>query len=709
MKDGFIVQEDMGVLLNYFSANLPNFISLRQSGLWKEMENICKDRNSTFETFYLFGAFDILNLGISSNVNKLDEMQKIKSPQKIKGVIDYFIHYGLIASVYPGPFEFNRAVAQNPLVGITTLKIRGSAWDILYEKITNINVLKQKIGELFTKVIDKTKKECLKLNSQAYKALLLLSYNCEDAIIIIFTNSFEFNKRLTTNIRTLELKDFYPNLFSGNSKHIIASTHTILGMRLGNRAIPNPVIIRNNSFDSLNWLTFFEIRPGHLQNAINRILSFREREKLNIKVEPLVGRNDLIVYPVKSNHDINTFHRIHYKLIKHASINKSFESSETYISFPKLRKVESTEEPCKISLDAKGAIQELNNLIKLVEHKKSPLHNLEIESFLQIVRKLKYLLENRYLHDSFITLFLVIRRSIQEYCNLKVIPSRATLEILTGFIELCFATRYQGSPPVGETAVYPTLGYYSMGQKVLVLLDYLGNWILATFAIKLSLQKFYPKYIATINMNCPSATCVPIDSIGISFIFLPPRPLFHPEILLVTFFHELGHVVFKSFVGVLEEANNADDKTKEKLNILEEVFAEFFSVKILSNLQFDHYKAIMSSCLKSFNFKRGKRKNIFLKQKKDQINDAKLLADIIKDSNKYGNNKTIKRLSQTVQIKNLLICEKLFEFLAYIANWEENEVIVGVRTFLSSEQKQKEFWNLWILLNSKRGECYYNF
>lgn len=183
MKE-FIVKPDMGVLLNYFSAALPNFLRLPDSDLWKEMKGICRGGEATFETFYLFGAFDVLNLGVSSNVRKIDKMQKIKSQLGIRSVMDYFMHYGIVASLYPEPFNLKDVVKQNPLIGVITIKVRSIAWDSIYEKFRNITALEKKISELFNTAIEKTKKDCENLNSQKYSALLLLSYDCEDVVKI---------------------------------------------------------------------------------------------------------------------------------------------------------------------------------------------------------------------------------------------------------------------------------------------------------------------------------------------------------------------------------------------------------------------------------------------------------------------------------------------------------------------------------------------
>jgi hypothetical protein len=706
----FIVKPDMGVLLNYFSATLPNFLKLPDSQLWREMKRICRNGKATFETFYLFGAFDILNLGISSDVKKLDDMQ-IKPHQEIKGVMDYFIHYGIVASLYPGPFDFKDAVNQNPLIGIITIKVRSTAWDEIYERFNNIDLLKRRISVQFKNAIKKTKNECSTLNSNTYKALLLLSYDCEDVIIVLFTGSFQFIKRFTTNIRTLELPDIHPELSSRDVKHIIASTNTILGMNL--KSQDNTLIIPqvyDNKFDKINWITLFEVRPGHLQHAKNAVFRIAKKSRLKLHINPLVGRNDLIVYPKEtSGCDLNVFLETHYKLINGLSRNKSIESSETYISFPELDKVESKRGPKKISSDARLITTKLTELIKKIEE--SSLNKLERESFIQIVRKLAYLLEDRYLHDSFITLYPVVSRAIRGYLNLEMRNTGATLETLTGFIELCYATRYQGSPPIGETAVYPTLGYYSLGQKVLILLDYLGNWIIKNFAEQLTVRKFLPQYIATINMNCPAGTCVPIAGIDLSFIFLPPRPIFHPEILLTIFSHELGHVICKSLIAAKEikKRLESNPEVMEKLRRLEDLIAEFFSAKMLSNLDFDKYeKNVMRLCLKSFEFK-GTCKKYMEDMKKEHIAGAKKLLEFLNDSNTQDSKKAIVQFSDLLKIDDLFISKRLFELLQFIATWQVDEVINRVRIFLSSTNKQKEFWNLWILLNSQRGECYYSF
>ncbi len=720
MKKRFIVKPGMGVLLNYFSAALPDFLKLPSSDLWKEMKEICRGKKATFETFYLFGAFDVLNLGISSDVKKLDAMQRIKSDKETEGVMDFFMHYGMVVSLYPKPFDFTEAVKLNQIVGIITIKIRSSAWDEIYEKFDSIDALKKIIKVRFKNAIEETKNRCSSLISKHYKAILLFSYDCEDVIIILFTNSFQFIKKFTTNLRTLELPDIHPDLSSNKIKHIIASTNTILGrqMYLGskNNNLLNHTQINGNNFDKLNWLTLFEVRPGHLQHAKNSIDRIAKKWKLDWYVNPLAGRNDLIVQPKKSLEcDLNAFLETHYKLINGLSKNKSIKSSETYISFPQLDEVESKKVPKKLSSDIAPIIPKLTELINKI--KDSSLNKLEQESFIQIVRKLKYLLEDRYLHDSLITLYPVISRAIDEYLNIEVHNTGATIEILTGFIELCFATRYQGSPPIGETAVYPTMGYYSLGLKALILLDYLGNWIIKNFAKQLTLKKFYPHYIATININCPAGTCIPIKGIDLSFIFLPPRPIFHPEILLVTFFHELGHVICKCVISTkdikkrFEKLEREDSELVEKLIAKireeEEKIAEFFSAKILSNLDFDKYeKDIMRLCLKSFEYK-GVCKEYMNKMKKEHIRGAKKLLKFLNESKSLDPKAAIDRFSGLIGIDDPLICRRFFELLKFIDKLQEDKVIDKTRLFLTSTDKHETFWNLWILLYSQRAECYY--
>ena len=67
---------------------------------------------------------------------------------------------------------------------------------------------------------------------------------------------------------------------------------------------------------------------------------------------------------------------------------------------------------------------------------------------------------------------------------------------------------------------------------------------------------------------------------------MPPRPLFHPEILLVIFLHELGHVICKCFMAaedIRNELNSLGENAGEVIKNLRdfEEIRGIFSAKIL--------------------------------------------------------------------------------------------------------------------------------
>lgn len=703
MNNNFILQPNMGILLNFFSVRSSFLSDFPIQKLWEEMNDICKDGRSIYDTFYLFGAFDLLNVGISSDIKALDAMQKIKSYEQIKGVMDFFIHYGTIIHIFPKPFDFYQTVKKSPLIGITSIKIRLEIWREIYKIKKDIEGVKREVINLFTKALAKTIKK-RPVDASDYNAIIILSYDCEDIIIIFLSKSYEFNKTFISNFRSLEFKDINQKFISRQIKHIVANSNTILGAHLQSTKRDLIVFPRvDNTHDKINWSTFIEVRPGHLRHAKNEISKLLDHKFI---IEPTVGRNDLIVRPQDNQGvDLNNFFVTHSKFTKKLPPNKSIISLETYISFPNLRDIETNKRqehlyPAVLSIE-----KEIHNLLKRIKCSKK-IHKLEKESFSHIVRKLKYLLEDRYLQDSFITLSPIVFRGIQEYLKLNAKKRSATFGIWTGLLELCYATRYQGSPPIGETAVYPTLGFYSSGQKVLVLLDYLGNYIIKLITKKIGLKKFYPQYIATININCPSGTRITNDIIPTSFIFLPPRPIFHPESLMVIFLHELGHVIWDCFIlsaAMRKEFKIAHNQAAltSSCEELADAVAEFISIKILSNLDFNTYKNIMKSCLKLFEAE-GQQKIFLKKMKQTHIKEAMELSKLLSGPD------NLERFCKTYKL-NSSAGKLIYNFLSNIQELVDDEIVTKVRHFINSDDKLNELWNLWIPISLINGKCYVQF
>jgi len=682
----FMVKPFQGIILNYFSLYLNHMPTTKS--IWESMSNIIKHGEAGFALFYTFGTFDITLLGISDNWNTLYEMRRAEAYQKVEGVMDYFIHYGIVLSAYPEEFDFNKAISENSIMGIVTVKIRTDVWSKRLKNIKDVVELRKILKIIIERLIEETKEQ-IPIDSKRYRAILVESFESEDLSIIFLTESMQFVKLFSTKIRALELKDIMPKLPLEEAKirHIIVSTTTIFGININKEF--KKIFPQKNNYDKLKWITMFQVRPGHLQNAIDSILELSKKDKSNLEANPIAGRNDLIVYPKKNAETtITKFLNAHLSLTDGLVDNFSFLTSETYISFPQLHKVETEERPSNLypPLSIKKEIQELIDDIKNDEN----LYILERETFIQMVRKFGYLLENRYLQDSFSSISPLIFRGIREYQKLKIkrFDESLLLDIWSGLVELCISTRYKGLPPIGETAVSSTLGFYSTGQKLLVLLDLLGNKMLKTIAENYNDFTIDPMYIATINTNVPSPTTVPVFATGTAFIMLPSIPLSHSEFLIISFFHEIGHVLFKSFKMQLNFENNKIFKTFQEL---EEPFADFFVIKTIFDLKWEDYKESIKDMLLNLNFESITSEALY-NEKMGNINKAKDLYDTI-----Y---KTLDRLPHSKKIKNLFHSISRLDIL-------EVKILDTIKSIINAKNYQK-VWDLWMYLYSQADSCFYS-
>jgi hypothetical protein len=708
MNNYLKLEPDMGVLLNYCSIGLPHFFSVFNSPLWHELSKICKNQRAVSETFYLFGAFDLLNISISQDVNELDKIQTIKSYQKIKGVMDFFIHYGLIVSLYPSEFTLQSAIKENPLIGIINVKIRDEVWQKVYKKSKDSSGLKNFVNKLSDKVFADTINK-YQSNAQDYKIISMLSYDCEDLIFIIFAKSYLFIKFFATNLRTIELNELMKQPKSLKVKHVTVSTNTIFGFNLkiqdNKLKLIQPIIDQNGRIpEKIRWYSFFKIRPGHLEYAQNRL---KELSKNKIEILPIVGRNDLIA-SVEKAVSLSMFFSQHFSIMSNLSETRTFISSETYIAFPNHTNLESNKRPGPIRPSKIFKDTKLGRLMIDVEKSRN-INKLEKYSFIHTIRKMAFLLDDRYLQDSFTTLFPIVFRGIKKYLNLGTSHSGPTFGLWTGLLELAYATRYQGSPPIGETAIYPTLVFYSLGQKIQILLDYLGNWIFKKFCESLGDDAIEPQYIVTININCPSGTIVPVFPLPISFIFLPPRPLFQIKILMLIFFHELGHAIFDSFLAsqsITAELQSVRSRKKSMelnklLRDLEETFAEFFSAKFMSNLNFGIYREINDEFLESLELK-GQQLDYVKVSKTIDIEKAEVLYKYLKK------NQPMKNVKKHIKINNDKFVSLFIKLLNSVANFDGHSITNKLEEFISTNKQHIKFWDLWMVLNANREACYYS-
>jgi hypothetical protein len=626
--------------------------------------------------------------------------------------MDYFAHYGTILSVYPEVFSFNDALRKNKILGIINWKIRHEVWSEVFKTQNSLAKIRNNFTGLLSNICAQSVKESSKKggNNSGSKIAWVLSTGHEDIILVVLTRSLQFPKFLSTKLRSIEFKDLIPSQRKkSNIKHITVSTYTVLGAQIkkGDFIYEYPKgTISKQMQDQLKWDSCFSVRPGHLENAASALESKR------LRVYPVAGRYDIIASSRFDRKITSTqFLRSHHRLIGELKNNRSILSSETHLSFPNLRGIETQKEPGKLkaSLPILPDINSLNQYI----YESSNLHILEKESFAQIIRKLQYLLEDKYLRESFMTLTPVIFSGVRQYVKLKIetYEMSPTSDLWTSLVELCFATRYKGSAPAGETAVSPTLGDYSTGEKCLTLLDLLGNRIIKSIITKYPTVKLKPLYVANISISSPTSASVPTIPIPTVFILLPPRPLFYPQFLLLTFCHELGHVIFNSF------SLSVGAKLRyEVINVvkrLAEPVAELFSIKMLSNMDFDKHKKITKTVLGTLKMKRTLYNKLY-STKCQQIDLGKALYEIAKC--RVGETDIRKLIvtelkEQKVKTEELLadigaIAKALVGYINFLDCWDD-EIIQKVREFFSSKDTQEEFWNLWTYLYTLGMQCYF--
>jgi len=690
------LENEQQVLLNYFSMYLNNMTNLEP--LWGRMKETFRDRKScTFSFFYLFGATDVLLLGIG-NENDLIKMKNMATTdENLQGVKDFFVHAGLIIDLYPNEFDFIDAVTENPVIGIVTVKIREEVLECIYRGYDNFEKMSQFLSKLFRDTINKTRKECA-IGSSEYRVILLLSYEIEDAKLIFLTNSFQFVKKFAINLRSVQLKDIRVRKTANKLKikHIIASTNTVLGINLlreNNRLYFRR--INKNEFDRINWWTDFEVRPGHMRSAIETIEKAAKNSRNKLNICPIAGRNDITAYHHKNlQYSLQRFLKCHYSLFNTSLGNRYIISSETNICFPGIQKTECRERP-NISISDPQIDSNFKNMLRDINVSKN-LHLLERESLTNIVKKLQYLLNDTYLEGSFTSFVPLIKESIGNYLKIpvgdKLSEKTIDLEFLTSFIELSYIVRYQGLPPVGETAVCPTLGTYTMGQKLLPLLDYTGHYLLYNLAKKLGSHKFQPQTILTTSINPYIGTHIPCPSLNVAFIQLPVNPLIHHDIALLTFFHELGHSVYNSFC-LATSLRNLDETVKRHLGKYAETFAEFYSCKVLSDLDFNRHEELNNRVLKQLEFRSESFEEVF-RLKKKQIQKSQ---------------KTFQKGPSKVKTKVLKLVKS---WMRSIGSYDD-EILPKIRVLLNKDSSFiKEFWNLWIFLNNQRRNylyCLYSF
>lgn len=353
---------------------------------------------------------------------------------------------------------------------------------------------------------------------------------------------------------------------------------------------------------------------------------------------------------------------------------------------------------------------------------------MERASFTQIIRKLEFLLDDRYLQDSFLTLFPLIKIGILEYLSLsfkeKLALENKSLDLFSVLIECCYTNRYRGNPSFGETAVLPTLGYYSVGSKVLVLLDFVSNRIIKVIYEKYAKsdrKAFIPRCVVTTNVTSTTAVSFTPFPLPLSFILLPPQSISQPLPIIVTFLHELGHVVFDSFlystrmyeiIATNSKISNNEQENKENAkktfhnirNTFSEVFAEFFAAKVLTDLDFKDFKEITLSMLEQL-FENTTGADSAKKDKIIEVSHAESLNNYIKKEVE-GDDLFGPRINDLFCGNvSIPIAKEMREFFISIANMDD-EVISEFRRFYQDRNSSKAFWDLWIFINQIRSDCY---
>lgn len=590
-----LVCRGTGLLMHLFSFPLRELPKLADG-----LINISAGSRGTASApipFYLFGAFDSMLLTVSKDISELNRMRKAIPASQTVGIMDFFIHSGLVVATYPNDFYIESAIQECPIVGAIVVKLRGEVWPYVANAYAGALGFADTCNVLFQQAVDKTMRDS-RLPQRHCKAMLLLSYDYEDAIVVLFTRSFEFVKRFATNLRSLEFDDLVSPAQKGRPifRHAVVSTVTHLGVHLaksGNAPVISwgPVV---GVQERLSWRTMVQVKPGHLQYAINSIQG-ASRPGVGEPV-PVVGRNDVMIDggPPKLIR-VSDFLQRHFEFVSVLVRNRSILSTETHLSFPGLKKLESKKAPRKMLAAGDAGQSDYEGLLADIDRKKA-LQEFEREAFKAILRKLRSVGEDPYLRDNFARLAALTIKGISAYARSSVQErlNQPGPDMWIGYVELAFASRFLASPPVGETATCATLGRYAPGLKILVLLDDLAALVIRELSLATNLPELLDRKVVTLSLNCFTAGCASFSQYGSSFITLFSGLFFHPQLTYLAFFHELGHAIADAYLQskaasrrINQELNSGRitlSLLEERISRMEEYFAETISAAVVSGL-----------------------------------------------------------------------------------------------------------------------------
>lgn len=700
------IHQGSAVLLNYFSFDdIANFSEICTH--IQAMHRLPWDRVVRLPV-YAFGRADSLSITIADSPKDANEIRFADMGVRLASISEISVHYGTVIDAYPEPFDPEEVVLTRPVIGVVTFKVREEAWEAIYRRFADIGTLRAQASALFRKAIVKAVRQ-QRLDPSDVRAVLVLSYGAEDAQAIIFCRCLELVKRFVTDLRRLTLSDFLGKGGKGlHFKHAIRSSETILGfhwpydnIRAAERRQARPGLA---SPISLSATTLISSRPGHMQHALNSVHSAmryatRRSADHEFFVRPIVGRNDIMLsrrhrYPNGSFEFFAEHLRFVHKLLNRRSIVRI----ETCIGFPGLKRLEGRKKPAPSGSRRSGDLAHLERL-KMDVWASRRLTPGERESFMAILTRLHSLHYDKYMGDYLDTLTAAIGHSMTRYIALTPWAKAVhgiELDLWMSHIELAFASRNAGSPPVAETASAGFMTRCASSQKFLKLLDYIAECFMASLEAHLSKRRFTRMFVTTNNQTGSGASCFRASVLLSAFIALPSTSIFHPMISLYSFMHEMGHVVFDCLVAS-KELSPYYEKAADRYFLSEarrkmcctfedaiagdrEAFAEFFAVWVLANGDFSSHarniRAVTAKHLGTAEVAESTTNTI----KAEHISRARVLFE----------NTTGDKISG----------DMFRTYMLAIAEWHDG-LFSGIRRLVHDEFAPDAFWDLWIQVNNR--------
>jgi hypothetical protein len=707
-KFSMIVHKGTSTLLNFFAFDdLANFDAIcNEVRFWER-----KLQSAAIVSripVYTFGKTDLLNITIADDSEAVNRVRVFDVAVRSQRLSELSAHYGTVLEVHPQAFDLNKAAQQYRIIGVVTAKIKDDAWRFIYRKFNTHKALGVKASELFKRAMTETanKQKTATMDSRAF---LTLSYGAEDVHFVVFCNCFGFIKRFVTEFRRLSVDDFLGVGAKGLPlKHAVRSTETILGVYWPFNSIQNAINSSKKARTTvpvvLSSAISISTRPGHMQHAIDAVhsavnkLPHRGAKTNGWFVRPVVGRNDVMVTRSRKyrNGSMNFFME-HLRLVQKLLTVRSIMKVETCLGFPNLKDAESNRigrmEDNRQSIDSRR-LQRIKGLIWNSQN----LTQSERESFTAIVTKLGSLHSDKYVGEYLDTLTAAFAEGVTRYMDLTHKHKTTHGVVLDSWfthIELCFASRHAGSPPVAETASPGFISRCASSQKYLKLLDYLAGCFMQSLEKKLSKRRFTLMHVIVNNQTGSGASCYRTPFVANAFVALPSTSIFYPAVSLFSFMHEMGHVVYDCLVSSLEYKNcfvEARDayyagRAYKRLQTSfdsaisgdGEAFAEFFAAHVLSGLDFGAHQERVRRIVKT-HYGDGQPEEVYWTIKETHIRRAKQLFESKAPDPISGQMFSI--------------------FMRAVARWDD-QLFVLIRKMIETEFTPETFWDLWIGVNNR--------